>query len=300
MHSVTCHCKTLRDWLRSRRVSICVLQPACPLCQLLLDGLFSTPHAMSSLAAKPPVTVRLFRPADAHAVRIFWAAGFLELPLEMTQTLGPVLPSGPGGPVFRAPRPLLFAAASVGAVRCALSLTTGERPGRGALLALLLGAGGLAALQASTALVIRQMVDEECAAGDMADIAASWQCVGRQFFVAEVNGLVVGSVAVRLGGVLDTPSPQSDAPAGSEVLASVWKVSTNKAHRGLGVAYELMAAAEQWASDAGASKMVLVTGSRGAKLFYARIGYELTSPPGSRRGTEISYWAKPLTKGKQE
>lgn len=105
----------------------------------------------------------------------------------------------------------------------------------------------------------------------------------------------------------------------------VWKVSTSRAARGKGVAAKLMEAAERWAADtAGAKRMVLVTASPGAKLFYRRIGcvvepdrtsdlesfsasiiqasrfdfmvlfprYKLVG--GSMRGTDISFWEKTL------
>lgn len=56
-------------------------------------------------------------------------------------------------------------------------------------------------------------------------------------------------------------------------FAQVWKVSTAKQARGKGVARVLMEAAERWAADtAGAKRMVLVTASPGAKLFYRTIG----------------------------
>jgi GNAT superfamily N-acetyltransferase len=199
----------------------------------------------------------------------------------------------------QSPRPALAALAALGGARAALALARAEpRATLTAAAALALsGLAGLAALHALTHLLIGRMCDEECTSGNMADIPSHWQVPGcSAFFVAEDahSGDVIASVAVRRGGLRDEAGGTGGALSEPEVC-SVWKVSTRKDARGCGAARAVMAAAEAWARDvANAQRMVLVTGSPGAKRFYARTGYALTG--GALRGTEASFWCKALQK----
>ena len=139
--------------------------------------------------------------------------------------------------------------------------------------------------------VVLAMCTESCNVGDMNDIAAHWQVEGQSaFFVVEDDlGAVVGSAAVKLGGLpLPTAKPSDDSP----LVSTVWKVSTLQSARGGGVARLLMLATEEWAREAGAAEMHLMTASSGAKRFYERIGYTLSG--GSKRGTQFSTWRKVL------
>ncbi len=187
--------------------------------------------------------------------------------------------------------------AALGGARGALALARREPAAtlRTAAAAMAAGVCGLAALHAATHFAIARMCDAACATGDMADVAAHWQLPGvAAFFVAEdvATGAVVGSVAVRRGGLEDAERARSDAPLLQPDACSVWKVSTLASARGTGVARALMRAAEAWACDAGAKRIVLMTGSSGAKRFYQRAKYTLTD--GSLRGTEPSVWSKTL------
>jgi GNAT superfamily N-acetyltransferase len=188
---------------------------------------------------------------------------------------------------------------ALGGARAVLALARSEpRATLTAAAALALsGLAGLAALHALTHVLIGRMCDEECTSGNMGDISAHWQVPGcSAFFVAEnaQSGDVIASVAVRRGGLRDEAGGTSASCALSEPeVCSVWKVSTRKDARGGGAARAVMAAAEAWAADvAKAERMVLVTGSPGAKRFYARAGYALTG--GALRGTEASFWSKAL------
>jgi len=249
---------------------------------------------MQAAAGKPLIRVRPYEAKDGPSVRAFWSRGFQELTWDLTRTLGPV--GGPGGST-RMPRPALALLAAAGGARLALTLARREAPGKAAA-ALAIGIGGLAALHWVTHNAITQNCAEACSVGDMSDIAAHWQVEGDSaFFVAELisDGTVVGSVAVRRGGLAD-----HDAPPGSPLTeprsCSVWKVSTAPQARGLGVARLLMAEAENWAAGgprrARAHRVVLMTASPGAKMFYAKLGYELQE--GSALGTQFSVWSKPL------
>ena len=196
------------------------------------------------------------------------------------------------------PRPALALLAAAGGARLALALARREAPGRAAAAALTIGLGGLAALHWATHNAITQNCLEACISGDMADIAAHWQVEGDSaFFVAELvsDGSVVGSVAVKRGGLADADAPPGD-PLTEPRSCSIWKVSTAPHARGLGVARLLMAEAERWAAGgprrARAHRMVLMTASPGAKIFYAKLGYELQE--GSALGTQFSVWSKPL------
>ena len=216
----------------------------------------------------------------------------MEMAWDMTRTLGPVGPPQSSSKVLR---PALAALAAAGGARLALSLARREAPGRVTVAALGLGLGGIAALHVATRALIAAMCDEACTTGDMSDIATHWQVAGESaFFVAELDGTVVGSVAVRRGGLdEDESAPPGSRPLKHPECCSVWKVSTSAAARGAGVARLLMAEAERWAiSEAHAERMVLMTASPGAKLFYAKLGYALQD--GSTRGTQFSVWTKPL------
>ena len=216
----------------------------------------------------------------------------MEMAWDMTRTLGPVGPPQSSSKVLR---PALAALAAAGGARLALSLARREAPGRVTVAALGLGLGGIAALHVATRALIAAMCDEACTTGDMSDIATHWQVAGESaFFVAELDGTVVGSVAVRRGGLdEDESAPPGSRPLKQPECCSVWKVSTSAAARGAGVARLLMAEAERWAIEqARAELMVLMTASPGAKLFYAKLGYALQD--GSTRGTQFSVWSKPL------
>ena len=248
---------------------------------------------MQVAASAPRVRVRAYEPRDGPAVRAFWRAGFMEMAWDMTRTLGPVGPPQSSSKVLR---PALAAVAAVGGARLALSLARREAPGRATLAALGLGLGGIAALHVATRALINAMCDEATTTGDMGDISAHWQVAGESaFFVAELaDGTVVGSVAVRRGGLQEDESAlPGTRPLKEPRSCSVWKVSTSAAARGAGVARLLMAEAERWASaEARAERMVLMTASPGAKVFYAKLGYALQN--GSTRGTQFSVWTKPL------
>jgi len=129
----------------------------------------------------------------------------------------------------------------------------------------------------------------------MSDIPRSWLMPGDAcFWVAEEaeTGAVLGTVAARRGGPLDQHTPVAELQACDTF--SVFKLSTAREARGRGVARQLMQAVEEFAAASGGSRVTLVTGSFGAKLFYARCGYTLTA--GGARGTSISEWTKELSK----
>jgi GNAT superfamily N-acetyltransferase len=95
----------------------------------------------------------------------------------------------------------------------------------------------------------------------------SWWIAGTQklaWFVAREDGDVVGVVA----GI-----PASDCP---EVI-SMW---VHPAHRGTGVAGQLLAAVMQWAADEGAGELRLAVaeGNDRARRFYERAGFRPTGP----------------------
>lgn len=243
-----------------------------------------------------PLTVRRFVGSDADFVRRFWTEGFLELSWDLTRTLGPVY-AGPGSSTFRFPRPLLLAIGFCGVLGGVRAIANSKCPPKRFVSAFLLGFGGLALMQMVTTSRIRSMCDHECTKGDMFDIACSWQKQGvSDFFVAEIDGQVVGSIAVRLGG-FEWYFNQHATNKTDEAIpsyASVWKVSTAHQVRGKGVAKALMNTAEAWAIQHAATKMMLITGSPGAKQFYNRVGYSLKTPPWSMHGTEVTIWEKKL------
>jgi ribosomal protein S18 acetylase RimI-like enzyme len=121
-----------------------------------------------------------------------------------------------------------------------------------------------------------------------ANIAAHWGAAGstmadRRMFVAEIAGEVVGCCGVKLGlkeggSELPLPTPAERA-SGADIHSSVWRVSVSDRARRRGVGQALMDASEAWAAQqAGANRMLLVTGNSIASRFYCdRCGYRKTS-----------------------
>lgn len=143
---------------------------------------------------------------------------------------------------------------------------------------------------------ISKMCIESTTNGDMADIKKHWQIPHfKEFFIAITpQGQVLGSVAVRKGG-LDTDDKKTKDDALDEPNACcVYKVTTKPSTRGHGVARKLMKAAEDWAVAEGATEMQLITASIGAKVFYSKIGYR--NWYGEPDGATISKWLKVLRK----
>ena len=172
--------------------------------------------------------VRPFEARDAAAVHRIWTDGFLEMSGDFTRSI-----TGP-------------AAAAVGVAALALS--------RSRLRGLAIAAAAAAAvpfLYRGGRRAIRRMCEEECATGNMSDIAATWHVPGFATFLVEVDarsGDVLGCIAVRRGSVRDVDAAP-DAPLQAPDACSVWRVSVAVAARRRGVARSLMAAAERWAAE---------------------------------------------------
>lgn len=113
------------------------------------------------------------------------------------------------------------------------------------------------------------------------NIGAHWGngMADRRMLVAELAGKVVGCCGVKLGmheGGPELPLPAPDGQAC--VLSSVWRVSVSARARRRGVGKSLMDAAEAWAVQAGANRMLLVTGNSIASVFYCeKCGYRKLS-----------------------
>lgn len=185
-------------------------------------------------------------------------------------------------------RPGIFGLALAGAAHAMLS--TDLRPG---LAAAATGFGVLSALH----VMLLRSIDDVCRkaifAGDMCDIVSQWiQPPRSAFFVAEDGGRVVGSIAVKRGGIADYSKGKDEQLEHPEVC-TVWKVSSRQDVRGKGIGRALMNRAEEWARMvAGAKSIELITGSIKAKAFYERIGYKLFK--GSKIGALFSFWRKDL------
>lgn len=159
-----------------------------------------------------------------------------------------------------------------------------------------MGIGILVSLHLFMYWMISRMCIEATTTGDMANIKEHWQIPHyREFFVAVTpSGEVLGSVAVRKGG-LDTDHDKNKNDTLDEPNSCcVYKVTTKSSMRGQGIARALMEFAEGWAIMEGATEMQLITASVGAKTFYKSIGY--TNWYGEPEGPTISKWLKLLRK----
>lgn len=169
-------------------------------------------------------------------------------------------------------------------------LSSDLRPGLAAAAA---GFGVLSAMHVVLLRIIDGICRQAIFAGDMRDLVSQWVHPPRSvFLVAEIEGAVVGSVAVKKGGISDA-SKGKDEELEQPGVCTVWKVSSRQDVRKRGVGRALMEKAEKWAREvAGASSVELMTGSIKAKAFYGRIGYRLFR--GSTWGALISFWRKDL------
>ena len=195
---------------------------------------------------KKKVLIRKFKEEDTEEIQKIWTAGFLEMCWEGTKSLGCVLlPTRKKGfPVtLKFPRPLLALCSLTGLIITSKSIKNG-------LIVFSIGIAGLALLHAQMYYFIKKICVQACTSGDMSDISKHWQIEGkREFFIAESveDGSILGSVAVRIGGFTD-----GDKKEGEELempnTTTVWKVTTKKTARGLGVGRLLMREAELWAT----------------------------------------------------
>ena len=121
-----------------------------------------------------------------------------------------------------------------------------------------------------TALVGR--ADMTTAAG----LREHWMAPGfSHFWVAEMNGKVVGCVACRLQHTLTHPTREQMNASHRTDEASVWRLAVDPTLRKAGVGRLLMAKAEGWAGEEGARHLTLLTGNKASALFYRRIGYAI-------------------------
>lgn len=233
------------------------------------------------------VVIRLVEAKDYEEVQIFWYAGFMELVWDLTATLAPVY-LGETPFAYLHPRSIAAIAAVSGGVHAVAS----EYPLVG-VVGMLCGMTLTAVLHVASLVSVDTMSRKDIYSGDMSNINKEWVVDGkRAFYIAEVGGgRVVGSVAVKRGGVKDYYK-RDDETTDEPGIFSVWKLSTDSSERRGGVAMQLMKKAELWAMEHGASKIRLMTGSVKAKTFYKRIGYSLYD--GSRTGARLSFWEKAL------
>jgi ribosomal protein S18 acetylase RimI-like enzyme len=93
------------------------------------------------------------------------------------------------------------------------------------------------------------------------------------FWVAEVDGSIVGCIGCRLQHALIHPSRSESNEASRTREASVWRLTVHPEYRKLGVGRILMSVAERWAAAQGATAMSLVTANKASAVFYRRLGY---------------------------
>lgn len=93
------------------------------------------------------------------------------------------------------------------------------------------------------------------------------------FWVAEVDGTIVGCIGCRLQHALIHPSRSESTEASRTREASVWRLTVHPEYRKLGVGRILMSVAEHWAAVQGATAMTLLTANKASAAFYRRLGY---------------------------
>ena len=159
-----------------------------------------------------------------------------------------------------------------------------------------LGFGILIGLHLFMYFMISRMCNEMITTGDMGDIKKHWQKPHfSEFFIAVTpQGEVLGSVAVRKGGLENDSNKTKGDRLDEPFACCVYKVTTKASMRGQGIARTLMKAAEDWAVAEGSTEMQLVTASIGAKNFYKNMGY--MNWYGEPDGATISKWLKVLRK----
>lgn len=230
------------------------------------------------------LNIRVVQEEDNEVVQVFWYSGFMELVWDLTSTLSPIYI---GKNAYSFPRPVVAATAAAGGVYAVAS----DNPVAGVAM-IIGGMTFMSFFHIRTLIAIDGICRKDIFSGDMTDIRSTWIVDKKSvFYVAEMGpGRVVGSVAVKCGGVKDYSKKEGEELSEPD-SCSIWKLSTDSNVRRGGVAKRLMQQAEIWArEEAGAVRMRLVTGSIKAKGFYKRMGYQVYD--GSALGARISYWEK--------
>jgi GNAT superfamily N-acetyltransferase len=107
----------------------------------------------------------------------------------------------------------------------------------------------------------------------MKDIVKVWMKPSfSHFYVAEVDGQIVGCIAIKLQHTLH--SERGSGVPTVEEEASVWRLTVAPEGRKLGIGRKLMEYGEQWAKQQGAKYISLITGNPESQKFYTRLNYQ--------------------------
>ena len=211
----------------------------------------------------PPVSVRLFKPADHDAVVRVWELGFAELAPHVYTNI--------------ASRPHFIVAAAIGAACWAAGLRTPAYITAAWLAVVFTPPIGRTLL---TLLLWRGIKKQGREDMTPEMIREKWSVPGESaFFVAEEGGThrILGCAAVTRHHTLykeATAAGRAAAALPSALReASVWRVSVDGAARGRGVGRLLMEAIDTWAAANGIVRLSLVCGNPESKQFYRALGY---------------------------
>jgi ribosomal protein S18 acetylase RimI-like enzyme len=215
------------------------------------------------------VSIRAYRSEDyVDTVRI-WELGFLEMGASLySETL-------------RWPVLAVLGAATVGAY-AASSLTA-------AYVGVALGLAWLSPLGrvAVESALWRGILAESSKTMSRDMLQSKWTRPPHAFFIAELEGRVVGCVAVRCGEhtLYKERARSFDSVLGEFFArqASVWRLSVDSSVRRLGVGRMLMEKAEAHAARAGCTSISLITANPASRRFYERLGYSFDNPDEAAR-----------------